>query len=83
MAFYKFIKIKGPEGKHTGYYVPRFYQLFFNWRELRFIGIRFVLERLAGWTIWWVYNEYDYIQAIEKLNELKKTRIFDYEVIDV
>ena len=80
MAFYKFIKIKGPDGKRTGYFVPRLYHLAFNRRELKYVGFRFVKERLAGWTIWWVNNEDDYKQAIKTLEELKKTRIFDYKV---
>lgn len=80
MAFYKFIKIKGKEGSRTGYFVPRLYHLAFSWRELKQIGLLFVKERLAGWTIWWVENEDDYIQAVKTLNELKKTRIFDYKV---
>lgn len=80
MGFYKFIKIKGVEGDRTGYFVPRLYHLAFNWRELKYVGFQFVKERLAGWTIWWVNNEDDYIQAIKTLDELKKTRIFDYKV---
>lgn len=82
MSFYKFIKIKGAEGGRTGYFVPRLYQLVFNWHELKWVGFRFVKERLTGWTIWWVDNEDDYAQAIKTLNELKKTRIFNYEVIE-
>lgn len=78
--FYKFIKIKGPEGKHTGYFVPRLYRLDFSLRELKQIGFLFVKERLNGWTIWWVENEEDYIRAVETLKELKKTRIFDFKV---
>ena len=80
MGFYKFIKIKGPEGKHTGYFVPRLYRLNFSFRELKEIGFQFVKERLNGWTIWWVENEEDYRRAVETLKELKKTRIFDFKV---
>lgn len=80
MGFYKFIKIKGVDGANTGYFVPRMYKLAFCWRELKHIGFRFVKERLAGWTIWWVDNEDDYVQAIKTLNELKKTRMFTYKV---
>ena len=74
MGFYKFIKIKGAEGNHIGDFVPRLYHLAFNWRELK--------ERLAGWTIWWVENEDDYNRAIKTLDELKKTRIFEYKVTE-
>ena len=77
----KFIKIKGKEGNNTGYFVPRLYRLHFCLGELKCFGFRFVKERLAGWSIWWVNDENDYIQAIEALNELKKTRIFVYEEI--
>lgn len=80
MGFYKFIKIRGPEGAGTGYFVPRLYRLNFSWRELKQIGFVFVKERLKGWTIWWVDNEDDYIKAVKTLNELKKTRIFDFKV---
>lgn len=80
MGFYKFIKIKGVEGNRTGYFVPHLYPLAFSWRELKHVGLQFVKERLAGWTIWWVKNEDDYNQAIKTLDELKKTRVFDYKV---
>ena len=82
MTFYKFIKIKGPEGARTGYFVPRLYHLAFSWRELKHVGFQFVKERLAGWTIWWVENENDYNRAIKTLDELKKTRIFEYKVTE-
>lgn len=80
MGFYKFIKIKGVGGPGTGYFVPNLYRLSFMWIELKMVGLRFVKERLNGWTIWYVSNEEDYIRAIKTLNELKKTRIFDYKV---
>lgn len=80
MAFHKFIKIKGREGANTGYFVPRMYQLVWSWTTLKVFGLSYVKERLAGWSIWWVNNEEDYIQAIKTLDELKKTRIFDYKV---
>lgn len=80
MGMYKFIKIRGREGKNTGYFVPHLYKLPFIWKELKHVGFRFVKERLAGWTIWWVGNEDDYKLAIKTLEELKKTRIFDYKV---
>lgn len=81
MAFYKFIKIKGPDdSKRTGYFVPRLYHLAFSLRELKCFGFQFVKERLAGWSIWWVDNEDDYKQAVKTLDELKKTRVFDYKV---
>lgn len=79
---YKFIKIKGPDGPTTGYFVPRMYQLHPNRYVLKSWGLYYIKERLAGWTIWWVDNEEDYRRAIETLNELKKTRIFKYMVSD-
>lgn len=80
MAFYKFIKIRGEGGSRTGYFVPHMYQLTCNWSVLKAFGLPYIKERLTGWTIWWVENEDDYIQAIKTLNELKKTRIFEYKV---
>ena len=80
MGFYKFIKIKGVDGANTGYFVPQMYKLPFMWSELRIVGLRFVKDRLAGWTIWWVGNEEDFTTAIKTLKELRKTRIFDYKV---
>ena len=80
MGFYKFIKIKGKEGSRTGYFVPRMYQLSFNKYVWKIFGFKYLKERLTGWTIWWVENEADYINAINTLNELKKTRIFDFKV---
>lgn len=79
MGFYKFIKIKGKEGSRTGYFVPRMYQLSFNKYVWKIFGFKYLKERLTGWTIWWVENEADYINAINTLNELKKTRIFDFK----
>jgi hypothetical protein len=80
MEFYKFIKIKGPDGANTGYFVPRMYKLPFDHRELKIVGLQFVKDRLAGWTVWWVGSEADYKNAIKTLEELKKTRIFTYKV---
>lgn len=77
---YKFIRIKGPDGANTGYFVPRLYKLVCNKTVLKVFGLSYVINRLKGWTIWWVKNEEDYINAIKTLDELKKTRIFDYEV---
>ena len=82
MTFYKFIKIKGEDRARTGYFVPHLYHLAFNWHELKHVGFQFVKERLAGWTIWWVENEDDYNRAIKTLDELKKSRIFEYKVIE-
>lgn len=78
--FYKFIKIKGPDGANTGHFVPNMYRLDFNRYELRNFGLHFIKERLNGWTIWFVQNEADYNRAIETLKELRKTRIFDFMV---
>ena len=80
MGIYKFIKIKGPEGARTGYFVPNLYQLVWSRSVLKAYGLPYVKERLKGWTIWWVKNEEDYLRAIKRLDELKKTRIFDYMV---
>lgn len=63
-----------------GYYVPRLYRLTFYLRELKEVGFLFVKERLKGYSIWYVTNEEDYIRAVETLNELKKTRLFDFKV---
>ena len=80
MEFYKFIKIKGEGGSRTGYFVPRMYQLVGVRNGLKVFGLQYIKERLTGWTIWWVQNEEDYVQAIRTLNELRKTRIFEYKV---
>ena len=80
MTFYKFIKTKGEGGSRTGYFVPRMYQLVGVKNGLKVFGLQYIKERLTGWTIWWVQNEEDYVQAIRTLNELKKTRIFEYKV---
>ena len=80
MPIYKFIKIKGKEGAFTGYFVPRLYQLVPCWNVLKTFGLPYIKERLSGWTIWYVTNENDFNQAITTLNELKKTRLFDYKV---
>lgn len=82
MAIYKFIKTKGTCRctKGIGYFVPRMYGFPFILRELKEFGFRFVKERLKGWTIWYVTNEEDYINAIKTLDELKKTHLFTYKV---
>lgn len=80
MSVYRFIKIKGIEGARTGYFVPKLYQLTCNLRVLKAFGLPYVKERLSGWTIWYVLTREDYIQAVGRLEELKKTRIFDYRV---
>ena len=78
--FYKFIKIKGPDGANTGYFVPRMHQIHWTWTALKMFGFSYIKERLMGWRIWWVGNEEDYVNAVKTLNELKKTRIFEYKV---
>lgn len=80
MTMYKFIKIKGLEGARTGYFVPSLYRLGWSWSVVKAFGLPYVKERLTGWTIWWVDNKDDYVRAIKTLDELKKTRIFDYKV---
>lgn len=80
MAFHKFIKIKGREGANTGYFVPRLYQLCLSRNVLKTFGLSYIKERLQGWTIWWVNNEEDFNRAIDTLNELKKTRIFEFKI---
>ena len=82
MGFYRFIKAIGPEAKYTGYFVPRMYHLSFHPSELKLCGFQFVKDRLRGGHVWWVQNEADYNKAVETLNELKKTRIFDFKVTD-
>ena len=80
MWWYKLIKIKGKESDRLGYLAPRLYRLYFNWRELKYLGFRLVKERLDGWTIWWVYNEEDYTKAVDILNEAKKAHEFEFKV---
>ena len=81
MAIYRFIKIRGKQGAHTGYFVPHMYQLVPCWHVLKTFGLDYIKERLSGWTIWYVLTEDDYIRAVDALNELKKTRLFDYKVM--
>ena len=84
MSFYKnIIKINGKEKDRIGYLVPHLYRLAFSWNELKHFGLRLVKERLAGWTIWWTDDEYDFNQIIKELDELKKTHEheFDYVVL--
>ena len=83
MPDYKLIKIKGIEGDNTGYFVPKLYQLTFCWPVLKVFGFSYIKERLNGWTIWFTDSEENHIQAIKTLDKLKKTRIFEYEVVDV
>ncbi|WP_294837444.1 hypothetical protein [uncultured Eubacterium sp.] len=78
---YKFIAIKGVEGARTGYLVPRLYQLVWSKDVLKIFGLRYIIFRLKGWTIWWVENEISYLNAISRLEELKKTRLFTYKVL--
>ena len=80
MSIYKFIKIKGPESAKTGYFVPHLYQLVWSRKIVKAFGLPYVIDRLKGWTIWWVENETDYALAIKTLDKLKKTRIFDYKI---
>ena len=80
MGFYKLIKIRGIDGANTGYFVPHMYKLQFNRHELKIFGFELIKQRLKGWTIWWVDSEEHYRQAVDTLNELKKTRIFEYKV---
>ena len=76
---YAFIKTKGPEGARTGYFVSNMYRM--SWRfGLKVFRLSYVKERLTGWTLWWVDNYDDYVQAVKTLEELKKARIFDYKV---
>lgn len=82
---YKFIRIKDRPGEgycNTGYFVPRLYQIVGLRIGLKIFGLRYIKYRLDGWTIWRVENEKDYNVAIKTLNELKKTRLFTYEVSD-
>ena len=85
---YTFIKIKGSDGANTGYFVPNMYKLSLSWLEqLKYFGRKltflFTKDRLAGWTIWWVDSEENLKKAVETLNELKKTRIFDFKILDI
>jgi hypothetical protein len=80
MSFYKFIKTRGEDAKHIGYYVPRMYRFDFSFRELKIFGFKFVKERLDGWTIWWVDDEEHYINAVKTLDDLRRTHMFNYKV---
>lgn len=80
MACHKFIRIRGKEGARTGYFVPRMYPLLGIRLGLKIFGFSYLKDRLRGWRVWWVDNEEDYTRAIETLNKLKETRIFEYEV---
>ena len=80
MGIYKFIKIRGPEARRTGYFVPRMYGINLTWKTLKLFGLQYLMDRLNGWTVWWVGNKTDFDNAIKTLDELKKTRIFDYRV---
>lgn len=79
---YRFIAIKGAEGAKTGYFVPHLYQLVLTKATLKVFGLRYVMARLNGWTIWWTNNDSDYSNAIKALDELKKTRIFTYKILE-
>ena len=78
---YRFIKIRGQKAKTVGYYAPRLYKLGWSWNIVRCLGINYVLDRLAGWTVCWVTNEYDCKTAINILNDLQKTYSFEYKVM--
>lgn len=78
---YKFIAIKGVEGARTGYFVPGLYQLVWSKDVLKTFGLKYVIARLKGWTIWWVENEITYLNAMDRLEELKRTRLFTYKVL--
>jgi hypothetical protein len=80
MRFSGIIKIRGRDGKNAGYFVPRLYKMPFIWRELKHVGLLFAKERLAGWTLW-ICDESDYDRVTKALDELKKTRIFEYKVL--
>ena len=77
---YKYIKTRGPEGARTGYFVPCLYSIPFTWSAVRDYGLDYVLDRLNGWSVWWVDSKENLDQAIKTLDELKKTRLFDYIV---
>ena len=80
MGFYKFIRLEGIEGNKTGYFVPKMYNISSIRLGLKIFGFQFIKDRLSGCSIWGVENETDYNCAIKTLDELKKTRIFDYKV---
>lgn len=82
MGFHKIIKTKGESSQNIGFFVPKMFRLDFSLQELKQFGFEFLKERLSGWTIWWVRNEEEYVQAIEALDELKNTYVFTYEVIE-
>lgn len=79
----RFIKIRGPEGAKTGYFVPRLYSCSrldkFAWKVF---GLDYVKDMFKGWTYWWVRNDADFINAIKTLDQLKKTRMFEYKIVE-
>ena len=79
MEFYKFIKISGLEGARTGYFVPHLYRLGYR-IGVKVFGLSYLKYRLMGHTIWWVDNKENLIRAIETMDKLKETRIFDYVI---
>ena len=77
-----FIRIKGKDGAMTGYFVPRLYRLSHR-MALKMFGFSYILMVIKGWRIWWCENESVYLTAKKTLNELKKTRLFTYEVLKI
>ena len=45
---HKFIKIKGPDSIHTGYFVPRLYYIGWSWSAIKIFGIPYIKDRLSG-----------------------------------
>lgn len=80
MEVYKFIKIRCKDQPNIGYLVSNLFRLYPNRYMLKIFGIRYVKERLDGWTMWWTINKYDYNLAIKKLNELSKDYKLEYYV---
>ena len=82
MTIYRIIKIKGDYARRIGWWVRNMYRMEFDRFTWDNLGWRYVKERLSGWTIWYVTTEEDYAKAIETLNDLQKTHLFVYEVMD-
>lgn len=75
----RFIMIGGKEGSITGRFVPNLIRLYLvKDMPLKF-KIWYIKQRLDGWTIWFTTNETFYNMALERLDELKETRIFKYK----
>lgn len=75
----RFIMIGGKEGPITGHFVPNLIRLHLVKDMPLEFKIWYIKQRLDGWTIWFTIDETFYNMALERLDELKETRIFKYK----